>query len=68
MIKTVKPIETNIIIFELNENVDENAFVQKLADNNIKIIGMGGGKLRIITHLDYRDEMHERVLNILKSL
>ena len=66
-IKTVEPVETNIVIFELNANVDETAFVQKLAGNNIKIIGMGGGKLRIVTHLDYTDEMHEKLLNTLKN-
>ena len=68
MIKTVEPIETNIIIFELEDDVDENAFIQNLTDNDIKIIGMGGGKLRIVTHLDYTNEMHERVLNVLKKL
>jgi len=67
-IKIVEPIETNIIIFELNTDVDETAFVQNLADNNIKIIGMGGGKLRIVTHLDYTDAMHERLLGVLKGL
>jgi len=64
-IKTVETVETNIVIFELNANVDETAFVQKLAGNNIKIIGMGGGKLRIVTHLDYTEEMHEKLLNTL---
>jgi len=68
MIKTVEAIETNIIIFELNVDVDEKTFVKNLADNNIKIIGMGGGKLRMVTHLDYTDEMHEKVLNILSKL
>ncbi|RLD29008.1 MAG: threonine aldolase [Bacteroidetes bacterium] len=68
IIKTVEPIETNIIIFELNDDVNESTFVQKLADNNIKIIGMGGGKLRMVTHLDYTDEMHKKVLEALKSL
>lgn len=68
IIKTVEPIETNIIIFELNVNVDETVFVQKLADKNIKIIGMGGGKLRMVTHLDYTNEMHERLLSVLKSI
>jgi threonine aldolase len=67
-IKIVEPIETNIIIFELNTDVDETAFVQNLADNNIKIIGMGGGKLRIVTHLDYTDAMHERLLSILLEI
>ncbi|MBE9489189.1 MAG: aminotransferase class I/II-fold pyridoxal phosphate-dependent enzyme [Bacteroidetes bacterium] len=68
MIKIVEPIETNIVIFELNPDVDENAFVQKLADDNIKIIGMGGGKLRMVTHLDYTDAMHEKLLNALINL
>lgn len=68
MIKKVEPIETNIIIFELNPDVSETAFVQKLADKNIHIIGMGGGKLRIVTHLDYTDVMHDRLLSILRSL
>lgn len=67
-IKTVEPIETNIIIFELNPDVNETVFVQSLAKNNIHIIGMGGGKLRIVTHLDYTDAMHEKLLSILTNL
>ncbi len=68
LIKTVEPIETNIIIFELNTDVDETVFVKKLSDNEIKIIGMGGGKLRMVTHLDYTEGMHERVLVVLKNI
>jgi len=67
-IKTVEPIETNIVIFELNPDVNENAFVQQLADKNIHIIGMGGGKLRMVTHLDYTDAMHDTLLGILRDL
>jgi threonine aldolase len=67
-IKTVEPVETNIIIFELNEDVNEITFVQKLIDDNIKIIGMGGGKLRMVTHLDYNDDMHNMLLDVLKSI
>jgi threonine aldolase len=67
-IKTVETIETNIIIFELNPDVNETVFVQNLAKNNIHIIGMGGGKLRIVTHLDYTDAMHEKLLSILTNL
>jgi threonine aldolase len=67
-IKTVEPIETNIIIFELDPDVNETVFVQNLAKNNIHIIGMGGGKLRIVTHLDYTDAMHEKLLSILTNL
>jgi len=68
MIKKVEAIETNIVIFELNANVNETDFVQNLADNNIHIIGMGGGKLRMVTHLDYTDVMHEKLLQIISDL
>lgn len=68
VIKHIEPVETNIVIFELNADVDEQQFVQKLKDNNILIIGMGGGKLRMVTHLDYTDEMHEKLISYVKTL
>ena len=67
IIKTVEPIETNIVIFELNTDVNETDFAQKLASKNIKIIGMGGGKLRMVTHLDYTDDMHEKFTDVLRN-
>ncbi|MBD0777674.1 aminotransferase class I/II-fold pyridoxal phosphate-dependent enzyme [Maribacter sp. ANRC-HE7] len=68
-IKKVEPIETNIIIFEIDENtLSEAGFLKKLSEQGISIIGMGQGKLRIVTHLDYTDGMHVRFLNILKKL
>ena len=67
-IKKVETIETNIIIFELNDNVDENQFLNNLTEKGIHIIGMGSNKLRMVTHLDYTDDMHEMLLRELKSL
>lgn len=68
-IKKVEPIETNIIIFELDESqVSSPNFLKKLEENQISIIGMGQGKLRIVTHLDYTDAMHDHFLTILKKI
>ena len=68
-IKTVEPTETNIIIFELDETImPAETFLKKLEENMISIIGMGQGKLRIVTHLDYTDAMHKRFLQILNHL
>jgi len=67
-IKKVEPIETNIIIFELNDNINETQFLQKLETQNIHIIGMGGGKLRMVTHLDYTNAMHDKLLEVLANL
>lgn len=66
-IKKVEPIETNIIIFELNDDVDEIQFLYRLKEQNIHIIGMGSGKLRMVTHLDYTDQKHEKLLSILSA-
>lgn len=65
LIKKVEPIETNIVIFELNDDVDEFAFLNKLKEKNILIISMGRNKLRIVTHLGYTDAMHQKLLDIL---
>ena len=63
---SVSPVDTNIIIFELNESVlDTNAFMEKMNKNNIRLISMGSGKLRLVTHLNYTDEMHSHLLSIL---
>ena len=68
-IKKVEPIETNIIIFEIDENtLSEEGFLKKISEQGISIIGMGQGKLRIVTHMDYTDGMHVRFLDILKKL
>lgn len=68
-IQKVEPIETNIIIFELNESkMPASDFLNKLEENHIYIIGMGQGKLRIVTHLDYTHEMHTHFLQVLQSI
>ncbi len=68
-IKKVEPIETNIIIFEIDESLyDSDEFVQNLNEKGVRLIGMGQGKLRIVTHLDYTDTMHEAFLEILEEM
>lgn len=65
----VEPIETNIIIFEIDTDFcTTDDFVKKLAEQNILIIGMGQGKLRMVTHLDYTDSMHDQLLSQLHRM
>ncbi|GGI57549.1 threonine aldolase family protein [Winogradskyella haliclonae] len=67
-IEKVEPIETNIVIFELKSHIDDNQFQNNLSEKGIKIIGMGSNKLRMVTHLDYTDIMHSKLIDILKNL
>ncbi|MGA8854836.1 MAG: GntG family PLP-dependent aldolase [Christiangramia sp.] len=64
----VEPVETNIIIFYLKDADNEKAFLKELSDKNIRISNMGQGKLRIVTHLDYSEEMHQHFLETLQKV
>ena len=66
-IKRVEKTETNIVIFYLNEIVTEDKYLSDMHKKNIKISNMGQGKLRIVTHYDYTQEMHEIFLEILNT-
>lgn len=67
-IKKVEVVETNIIIFELTNKAMEAQFLKSLADKNMRLSGMGNGKLRIVTHLDYTNDMHDKFLSTLKGI
>ncbi len=59
--------ETNIVIFSLAPSVSEEKFKADLEEAGIRISDLGPGRLRIVTHLDYTEEMHERVLGFLRN-
>jgi len=67
-VATVEPVETNILIFGLQPSVDEKLFMEKLKQKGILISSMGHGKLRIVTHLDYKEVMHEYVMEVFSKL
>lgn len=64
----VEPIETNILIFSVKPQYDEALLMEKLKQKNIFISSMGKGKLRIVTHLDYKQVMHDYVLESLQKM
>ncbi|MFX0558023.1 threonine aldolase family protein [Maribacter sp. CXY002] len=68
-VKKVEPIETNIVIFEIDQNyMSSIEFMSKLLDKHIHIISMGQGKLRMVTHMDYTDDMHSYFLEAMGTL
>ena len=60
-IEKVEPVETNILIFTIKSNLNEKETIEKLKQKGIHISSMGQGKLRMVTHLDYKEVMHEYV-------
>lgn len=65
-VKKVEPVETNIIIFYVKDEMNPDTFISKMSEKNILLTPMGDGKIRIVTHLDFNDDMLEILLRELK--
>ena len=67
-VEKVEPVETNILIFNVRPTLEEKWIIEKLKQKSIFISSMGQGKLRIVTHLDYKEVMHNYVIETLQKL
>src|SRR6218665_207277 len=67
-VSVVEPIETNIVIFSPVAEVSDQQIIEKLKQKGISISVLAKGKLRMVTHLDYRQIMHEYVLEALQKM
>ncbi len=66
-VKSILPVETNIIIFELAEGIQANHFVEKMKEHNILCTGFGGQSIRMVTHLDFTPHMCNQVCEVLQN-
>jgi threonine aldolase len=53
----VEPVDTNIIIFSLRNAEDVNKFLKSLEGLGVLALGFGGNSIRMVTHLEIKDEM-----------
>ena len=67
-VAVVEPVETNIVVFSALSNIDDKEVIEKLKQKGISISLLAKGKLRMVTHLDYRQVMHEYVLEALEKM
>jgi threonine aldolase len=67
-VASILPVETNIVIFTLNDRLASDAFVQKLSEQNIKAVAFGTQTIRFVTHLDFTDDMLTEVISALKKI
>ena len=55
-VEEIYPVDTNIVIFRLNERVSVADYVKKLDKKDIKASPFGKNLVRFVTHLDFTDE------------
>jgi threonine aldolase len=63
----ILPVETNILIFEVKKPFSVEEIVQKFAKNNILLSGFGKNHIRMVTHLDFTQEMLEILISKLEN-
>jgi threonine aldolase len=67
-VKEVMPVETNIIIFSLAEKYKQDAFLNLLNKKGFLAVGFGPQKIRLVTHLDFTDELLSKAIDILGGI
>jgi len=67
-IESIMPVDTNILIFNLNTKISGESFEKKLAENNIKVAAFGKQTIRMVTHLDFKEDMLTDLEKCLKSI
>lgn len=57
----IRPVQTNIVIFDVVEPHTAETILEKLKEGGIQASAFGPKTIRFVTHLDFDDEMLERV-------
>lgn len=64
----IRPIKTNILIFDVKPPYTAASFLEKIAEKGVLATPFGPQTVRFVTHLDFTEEMCDEVIEVLKSL
>lgn len=67
-VANVRPVKSNIVIFDLNDSHTAASFLEQLQQYGINASAFGPQTLRFVTHLDYTADMQKKVLDVLRQL
>lgn len=67
-VESVLPVETNIVIFNLNDSLTSEAFLQRLRERGVLASQMGRQTIRFVFHLDVGDTHLEMLRSALRKL
>lgn len=67
-VKMMLPVETNIIIFELDESLTAPELVARLKEQDILGYAISPNRVRLVTHLDITPAMTEKTIQVFNQL
>jgi len=66
-VSNIRPVQTNIVIFDLLPPATTTLFLAYLLENGVKATAFGPNTIRFVTHLDVTDEMVGRAIEVLQG-
>jgi threonine aldolase len=67
-VKDMRPVKTNIIIFDLEEGMSAERFIELMRAKDIRVSGFGPQTIRMVTHLDVSASMIDYVCGVLREI
>lgn len=67
-VKSIMPVDTNIVIFELIPSVTPALFLDKMDEHNVKALAFSASEIRMVTHLDLDDGMLNKTIDTLNKI
>jgi threonine aldolase len=67
-VDNVRPVQSNIVIFDLKAPWSADSYLARLAEEGIKASAFGPQTVRFVTHLDVTAEMIDQVVKVIASI
>ncbi len=67
-VKSVMPVDTNIVIFEVADGVTPEMCLVKFSESDIKALAFSAVEIRLVTHLDFDDAMLDKAITTFKKI
>jgi threonine aldolase len=67
-VRSILPVETNIIIFEVDPVYCAKTLAGKLKEQDIFVIAISADQIRFVLHLDISPEMVEKTIGVIEQL
>ncbi len=67
-VKEVIPVQTNIVVFFLNDHDRRDNIIAQLAEKGVYVMAFGPGMIRMVTHLDVTPDDIDQTIHILRLL
>lgn len=65
-VKQVLPVDTNIVVVEVMDNINPQEIINKWLNKGLKSALFGPKQIRLVTHYNFNDDMLEACTSILK--